>query len=197
MRQKYKRQTPSRSPVGSTGYLATLPNETKTTLHALLQLSAGQVDSFTHTTCRLIFLFFGSFLNQSFIVQFQPYICRSAVAQPNAFNQRHFVALLTLTARAQLTSFFSAGKNAHTNVAQSRPIIPFAPAPGISNHLQDALEAPPTHETRASKQRNKQAATHHNHDMQAAQKGPKACTTCAKAKARCIPGSADGDKCER
>ncbi|KAJ6780710.1 hypothetical protein PWT90_02318 [Aphanocladium album] len=32
--------------------------------------------------------------------------------------------------------------------------------------------------------------------MQAAQKGPKACTTCAKAKARCIPGSADGDKCE-
>lgn len=27
-------------------------------------------------------------------------------------------------------------------------------------------------------------------------KGPKACTTCAKAKARCIPGG-DGDKCER
>ncbi|XWW96968.1 hypothetical protein V2A60_004948 [Cordyceps javanica] len=33
--------------------------------------------------------------------------------------------------------------------------------------------------------------------MQAAQKGPKACTTCAKAKARCIPGNTDGDKCER
>ncbi|OAA69434.1 Zn(2)-C6 fungal-type DNA-binding domain protein [Cordyceps fumosorosea ARSEF 2679] len=33
--------------------------------------------------------------------------------------------------------------------------------------------------------------------MQAAQKGPKACTTCAKAKARCIPGNSDGDKCER
>ncbi|EGX96847.1 hypothetical protein CCM_01505 [Cordyceps militaris CM01] len=33
--------------------------------------------------------------------------------------------------------------------------------------------------------------------MQAAQKGPKACTTCAKAKARCIPGNTDADKCER
>lgn len=32
--------------------------------------------------------------------------------------------------------------------------------------------------------------------MDAANKGPKACTTCAKAKARCIPGG-DGDKCER
>ncbi|CEJ89452.1 hypothetical protein VHEMI05294 [[Torrubiella] hemipterigena] len=32
--------------------------------------------------------------------------------------------------------------------------------------------------------------------MDISQKGPKACTTCAKAKARCIPG-ADGDKCER
>ncbi|KGQ12688.1 hypothetical protein BBAD15_g1564 [Beauveria bassiana D1-5] len=33
--------------------------------------------------------------------------------------------------------------------------------------------------------------------MQTAQKGPKACTTCAKAKARCIPGNSDADKCER
>ncbi|KAM4060178.1 tRNA processing endoribonuclease [Hirsutella rhossiliensis] len=33
--------------------------------------------------------------------------------------------------------------------------------------------------------------------MQAIQKGPKACTTCAKAKARCIPRTDGGDKCER
>ncbi|TWU73680.1 hypothetical protein ED733_004454 [Metarhizium rileyi] len=33
--------------------------------------------------------------------------------------------------------------------------------------------------------------------MQATQKGPKACTTCAKAKARCIPRADGGDKCER
>ncbi|KAM3561191.1 hypothetical protein ARSEF4850_003326 [Beauveria asiatica] len=33
--------------------------------------------------------------------------------------------------------------------------------------------------------------------METAQKGPKACTTCAKAKARCIPGNSDADKCER
>ncbi|KAM0334122.1 hypothetical protein ACHAQA_001142 [Verticillium albo-atrum] len=32
---------------------------------------------------------------------------------------------------------------------------------------------------------------------QAANKGPKACTTCAKAKSRCIPGPPDSDKCER
>ncbi|KAM0583401.1 hypothetical protein ACHAP6_008408 [Verticillium nonalfalfae] len=30
-----------------------------------------------------------------------------------------------------------------------------------------------------------------------ANKGPKACTTCAKAKSRCIPGPPDSDKCER
>ncbi|KAK2600298.1 hypothetical protein QQS21_004939 [Conoideocrella luteorostrata] len=33
--------------------------------------------------------------------------------------------------------------------------------------------------------------------MQATQKGPKACTTCAKAKARCIPRADGGEKCER
>ncbi|KJZ74079.1 hypothetical protein HIM_06528 [Hirsutella minnesotensis 3608] len=33
--------------------------------------------------------------------------------------------------------------------------------------------------------------------LQATQKGPKACTTCAKAKARCIPRADGGDKCER
>ncbi|QPH01559.1 hypothetical protein C2857_005762 [Epichloe festucae Fl1] len=33
--------------------------------------------------------------------------------------------------------------------------------------------------------------------MQAIQKGPKACTTCAKAKARCIPRADGGEKCER
>ncbi|KAG6001769.1 hypothetical protein E4U21_003814 [Claviceps maximensis] len=33
--------------------------------------------------------------------------------------------------------------------------------------------------------------------MQPTQKGPKACTTCAKAKARCIPRTDGGEKCER
>ncbi|PHH84396.1 hypothetical protein CDD83_2002 [Cordyceps sp. RAO-2017] len=33
--------------------------------------------------------------------------------------------------------------------------------------------------------------------MQATHKGPKACTTCAKAKARCIPRADGGEKCER
>lgn len=33
--------------------------------------------------------------------------------------------------------------------------------------------------------------------MQSMQKGPKACTTCAKAKARCIPRADGGEKCER
>ncbi|KAG6018569.1 hypothetical protein E4U41_003763 [Claviceps citrina] len=33
--------------------------------------------------------------------------------------------------------------------------------------------------------------------MQPTQKGPKACTTCAKAKARCIPRADGGEKCER
>ncbi|KAM0281351.1 hypothetical protein ACHAQH_003619 [Verticillium albo-atrum] len=32
---------------------------------------------------------------------------------------------------------------------------------------------------------------------QGANKGPKACVTCAKAKSRCIPGPLDSDKCER
>jgi hypothetical protein len=33
--------------------------------------------------------------------------------------------------------------------------------------------------------------------MEPASKGPKACTTCAKAKARCIPGPDKDSKCER